>query len=390
MKTNNHHRVIVLGTNHYNTLGLIWSLGEAGHEVILLLYDTKNIFVNKSKYITKTIIIREGDNVVELIKHIASEMDEKPIVFVSNDADATLLNAHYKELSDYCFFEGGRPDGSINQYRDKDTGENLAFKCGFTIPKTATINNPDEINSISLKYPIVVKANNSIHGGKSAMHKCANKQEAEQFLQGLPNDYYPLQVQQFIEKEYEIMLLGSSLYGGKKLMCRVANKKIRHYPNPMGLGSYSESVDVKQYDDLQYLASKIALYMREIEYTGNFSAEFLYSKGEYYFLEINLRNDGTSWLSTCSGFNLPDMVCHSFVDDNVTDEGCNFRKMFFMNIMADFNYVKQREISFWKWLKQFNNDTCYSHYNKNDKRPFFAYAGAYLFSPIKRLFKRWN
>ena len=102
MKTNNYHRVIVLGTNHYNTLGLIWSLGEAGHKVTLLLYDTKDVFVSKSKYITKTIIIQEGDNVIELIKHIASEMDERPVVFVSNDVDATRLNDHYQELIDYC------------------------------------------------------------------------------------------------------------------------------------------------------------------------------------------------------------------------------------------------------------------------------------------------
>lgn len=379
---------IVLGTNHYNTLGLVWSLGEAGHKVTLLLYDCKNSFVNKSKYVDKTVLIHDGDNVIDLIKELASGFDDKPVVFVSNDADATLLNAHYKELFDYCFFEGGRPDGSINQYRDKDTGENLALKCGFTIPQTATINNPDEINSISLKYPIVIKANNSIHGGKSAMHRCANKQEAEQFLQGLPKDYYPLQVQQFIEKDYEIMLLGCSLYGGNRVICPIANKKIRQYPKYVGLGSWSESVEVAGNSELEQLAQHVSQYMREIEYTGNFSAEFLYSKGKYYFLEINLRNDGTSWLSTSSGFNLPDMVCRSFVDGNVTDEGCTFRKMFFMNIMADFNYVKQREIGFWKWLKQFNNDTCYSHYNKNDKKPFFAYVGPYLLSPLRRICKR--
>ena len=32
---------IVLGTNHYNTLGLLWSLGEAGHKITLLIYESK-------------------------------------------------------------------------------------------------------------------------------------------------------------------------------------------------------------------------------------------------------------------------------------------------------------------------------------------------------------
>lgn len=385
MKTNNHHSVIVLGTNHYNTLGLIWSLGEAGHEVTLLLYDTKNIFVSKSKYIDKTIIIHEGDNVIELIKHITSEMDEKPVVFVSNDVDATLLNDHYQELIDCCYFEGGRCDSNVNQYRNKDVSNQLALRCGFTLPKTLVVNSSQELDFSILQCPVLIKANNSVHGGKAAMKKCNTQQESEQFINSLPEEYFPIQVQEFIEKDYEIMLLGCSLYGCNRIVCPIANKKIRQYPKYVGLGSWSESVEVAGNSELQQLAQHVSQYMREIEYTGNFSAEFLYSKGKYYFLEINLRNDGTSWLSTCSGFNLPDMVCRSFVDGNVTDEGCTFRKMFFMNIMADFNYVKQREISFWKWLKQFNNDTCYSHYNKNDKKPFFAYVGPYLLSPLRRI-----
>lgn len=378
---------VVLGTDHYNTMGLVWSLGEAGHKVTLLLHDCNYSFVSDSKYVDKTVLIYEGDNVIDIIIKLASGFDEKPIVFVSNDADATLLNNHSGELLDYCFFEGGRPDGSINQYRDKDIGEKLAHKCGFTIPKTQTISYPEEIDSISLDYPIVIKANNSIHGGKAAMRRCSSKREADHFLKGLPTDYFPLQIQQFIDKEYEIMLLGCSLYSGKKLICSVANKKIRHYPDPMGAGSYSESVNVKQNEDLQDLASKVALYMKEIAYTGNFSAEFLYSQGDYYFLEINLRNDGTSWLSTCSGFNLPDMVCRSFVEDNVTDEGCSFHKMKFMNILADFHHVRQGEIGLLTWLRQLNNKTCYSHYNINDRKPFISYIKSYLLSPLRKIYK---
>lgn len=379
---------IVLGSNHNNTLGLIWSLGEAGHKIVLLLYDSGNNYVDKSKYISETHLIHQGDNVIDLIKLVSSKMDSKPVVFVSNDGDATRLNEHFAELSPWCFFEGGRPDGSVNLYRDKDAGENLAKKCGFMIPATKVIGKPNEISSISWDYPIVIKANNSTHGGKSSMKKCNSEQEAKTFVQGLPSGYFPLQVQQFIEKEHELMLLGCSLYGGKEVICPIANKKIRQYPSPMGLGSYSESIAVRHQEDLELLASKVTLYLKEIEYTGNFSAEFLYSKGEYYFLEINLRNDGTSWLSTCSGFNLPDMVCRSFVEDNVSDEGCIFRKMNYMNTMADVQYWIDGTVSWRQWRKQFKSDTCYSHYNKNDNGPFKYYFRHPLISIAKLLVKK--
>lgn len=370
---------IVLGPNHNNTLGLVWSLGEAGHNVILLLYKSDKNYVDASKYVTKTVYIDHGADIISLIKDISHSLDSKPIVLVTNDVDATLLNKHFSELSPYCYFEGGRADGSINDYRDKEKGERLAIKCGFIIPTTNVILRPKELSNVSMKYPLFIKANNSISGWKSAMKKCDTYEEAESFVNSLPQDYFPLQVQEFIEKEYELMLLGCSLYGGKRVICPVANRKIRQYPPNTGGGSWSLSIEVAASEELRQLADKVANYLKEIEYSGNFSAEFLFCGGKFYFLEINLRNDGTSWLSTCSGYNLPDMVARSFVDENVSSDGCVFHHMHYMNILWDLNYVRDDSISWIKWMRQFNRETCYSHYNKKDKRPFFKYVKSLLF-----------
>ena len=378
---------IVIGNNHNNTLGLVWSLGEAGHRITLLLYNSANNYVSASKYIWKTYLVQSNDDIIALLKNVARDMDSKPVVFVSNDVDATLLNEHYRELASYCFFEGGRADGGINRYRDKEVEEELALKCGFTIPQTEVIKQPRELIGVSLKYPLLIKANNSVRGWKSAMKKCDTKLEAESFVNSLSPDLYPLQVQEFIEKEYEIMLLGCSLFGGKRVICPVANKKIRQYPPNTGAGTWSVSTEVAASEELRQLAGKVANYLKEIEYTGNFSAEFLYSGGKFYFLEINLRNDGTSWLSTCSGYNLPDMVCRSFVDEIVSSEGCMFQKMYYMNIIGDLNYVRNGSISWFNWMRQFKRDTCYSHYNKRDRKPFWKFVKPMLTAYFHRHFK---
>ena len=380
--------VIILGSNHYNTLGLIWSLGKAGHRVILLLYNKGNNFVSKSKYINKTYLINRGDDIISLIKGIATEMDSRPIIFASNDVDATLLNEHFEELQAFCFFEGGRPDGSINRYRNKDEGERLAQKCGFVIPKTALIKNTEGMSTIDLPYPLLIKGNNSVYGGKAAMKKCNEPRESEEFVKGLPQDYFPLQVQEFIKKDFELMLLGCSLYSGKRIICPVANKKIRHYPRNTGAGSWSQSMAVASSKELRQLVSKVVLYMQEIEYTGNFSAEFLYANGKFYFLEINLRNDGTSWLSTCSGYNLPDMVCRSFVDNNVTADDCVFQQKHFMNIMLDVNYWIDGTVGLRQWLNQLRDNTCFSHYNIEDKEPWKYYNSHPLLTGIKIIIKK--
>lgn len=375
---------IVIGSNHNNTLGLVWSLGEAGHAVTVLLYEGDNNFVLHSRYIGKSYLVKQGDDILPLLIEVVKKMSSKPVVFVASDVDATILNNHFAELAPYCFFEGGRL-GDVNRYRDKRWGGQEAKKCGFLMPNSSKIDSPEELNSIDLKYPLFIKASNSVYNWKSAMKRCDTKEIADSFVVSLSDEFFPLMVQEFIEKEYEIMLLGCSLYGGNRVFCPVANKKIRHFPPIIGPGCYSESVEVAGCDELQQLAEKISHYLKDIEYSGNFSAEFLYSKGNYYFLEINLRNDGTSWLSTCSGYNLPDMVCRSFFDDNVSMDCFKFRPMYYMDILSDFCYVWKGTVRFRSWIKQFGKNTCYSNYNPRDWKPFYRIVK----SDIKERFMHW-
>ena len=380
---------IVIGGNRINAMGLVWSLGEAGHNITLFLNNEgNNNYVNKSKYVKRTILIDKDMDVFHELMKVLTKMDSKPVVFADSDHKAHLLNEHYVELSEFCYLEGGHPDGSINLYRNKDEEEKLAIKCGFTIPKTVVITKPEELSEIAMPYPLFIKANNSIHGTKKATKKCDSKQEAETFVNGLPQDFFPLQVQEFVEKEYELALLGCSLYGGKKVICPVANKKIRHFPKVIGESCWSLSLDMSSSEELRQLGAKAALYLQKLEYTGNFSIEFLYANGKFYFLEINLRNDGISWLSTCSGYNLPDMVCRSFADENVSADNCTFSQKHYMNILLDWKYVQDGSVKLRQWLKQFNRDTCYNPYNQNDKRPFFKYLQVFLKGKFVRIPKR--
>ena len=163
--------------------------------------------------------------------------------------------------------------------------------------------------------------------------------------------------------------------------CKQENPAI---PQKYGGGAWSLSTEVAASEELRQLAEKVGRYLKKIEYTGNFSAEFLYANGKFYFLEINLRNDGTSWLSTCSGFNLPDMVCRSFVDDKVTADNCTFRQRHYMNILWDLHYLRDGTVGLGQWLKQLKGDTCYSHYNKKDKRSFVYFLSGVVRGFLQR------
>ncbi|MBQ6751455.1 MAG: hypothetical protein IJR02_11925 [Bacteroidaceae bacterium] len=360
---------LVYGENHNNTLGLVRSLGEAGHQVILLLMRRKINYVDKSRYVNRTIYLDAKSNVISAIKKIASDIKEKPVLFTTGDGEASLVDSHFEELSEYVIPEGGYKNNDINRYRDKKVSNKLAAEIGFDLPHTWIVTNPN-FPPKDITFPVFVKANNSIHGGKSVQGIYKNREELNEWLSTLPKDDFPMQVQEYIDKDYEIMLQGCSINHGKKVISEVANRKVRFYPHIYSAGSYSYSVQVEGNKDLMYLRGLVTRYLENVGYSGLFSAEFLYSKGRYFFLEINFRNDGTAYLSTACGYNLSDIYCRSLKGKII--EKMDYKQQSYMNMIADLHHIG-KHISFSEWFKQFRNTHCFSHYNQRDITPYLFY-----------------
>ena len=219
----------------------------------------------------------------------------------------------------------------------------------------------------------MLKANNSIHGGKEVQEICDDSQTLSAALKKLPSDSYPVQVQEYIEKEYEIMLQGCSCNGGKDVYCEVANRRIRVYPFIYGACSYGKGVEIEKDNQLRDLRDRVKEYLGKIGYNGQFSAEFLYCKGLYYFLEVNLRNDGTAYLSTKCGCNLPDLYCRCINDNESSYIEKSFNPSFYMNALGDVHYVLARKLSIFKWISQLIKSNCYSHFNLKDPIPYLYY-----------------
>lgn len=371
---------IVLGANHNNALGLVRSLGESNNKVYVLLYKDFINYVALSKYVTKCYYIDRQHSKVEQIINICKTLESKPLLFSTSDEDATYINDNASLLAPYCFFEGGI---DINKYRNKDASNIIAKQCGLCIPKTHVLQSCEQTIS-DIAIPAIIKANNSIKGGKSLLHRIDNLEQLYTSLKNIPSDCYPVQVQEYIKKEYELMLLGCSLSEGTIVFCPVAQRKYRFYPNEYNAGSFSCSINPTSDQKLISLQEKVSQYMKRIKYTGLFSAEFVYKDGVYYFCEINLRNDGTSYIATKSGYNLPNILCNFYNNGNTNLIG-TFSSSHYMVNISDFGNVLKKRISIWTWIKDFGLANCYSHYNKRDIIPYIGFLLSFI---IKKILKK--
>ena len=84
------------------------------------------------------------------------------------------------------------------------------------------------------------------------------------------------------------------LFGG-------AVHKYRHWPPLVGAGAFGVFEIIEAFN-LNLVG--IEKFIQQSDYHGPFSVEFVHTRsGENYFMEVNFRNEGLAYASTCAGAN---------------------------------------------------------------------------------------
>ena len=365
---------IIFGHNSVNATGLIRSLGRKGHNVYAILHKDLINYSAKSKYVKRVWYVEGRSEWLETIKSACKEIGGLIVLFSAGDDEAKFINSHQEELEGFCVVEGVSDVNVRHLYFHKDYVYKLAHANNLQLINTCFITNKSDPLPDFIEYPVIVKALDSTCGGKDIMCICDTSNALSECLDKISTEFYPVQLQPFIMKEKEVMLQGCSLSHGRFVLAPVCFVKTRFCGYGNGYGSYGYSVEVAKDKELSGIARKVANIISTIGYQGLYSAEFLYANGNYYFLEINFRNDGTPIVSTESGYNLPDIYCRFIEGPNsieMTDT--NFCKIYYMHI-DDFMHVLYGDISLFKWVKDVMKKDCYWYMlDRNDLLPFFLY-----------------
>lgn len=363
------NKVLVIGADHHNTLGIVESLGEKGiNSYVLIVAKVKSSFVIKSKFIIDGWICPSPDGVVdEMLRHFSDSVN-KTIVYSSYDNVSAVLDSAQDRLEKYFILPVTNQKGSLEHKMSKEYMSELAREVGLCVPRTWTVADGKIPNDI--EYPCITKAISSLEGSKKNIRICNNVDELKNFLEN--SAHCPvIQIQKFIQKEYEFQFLGCSLNSGEHVI--ISGRT--HIDRPKGLDNTFFLEFDRVEPEFSETQKKAEEFIRRTGYSGTFSIEFLKDKndGKHYFTETNFRNDGNAICQTSAGMNIPYIYYLYYSGGNWREElrPSTIKTTYLMPEIYYFKCMLKREVTLGEWLRNYKKTTCFITYFKGDTKPFW-------------------
>lgn len=357
------NRVIIIGDSTHNTLSAVRSFGEAKiPQILLLVCEHDTCYVQHSKYLKhgNCYVVNTLDECMYFLETLKQK--EGQTLMTTFDAAAEWVDAREEQLSKW--FRTPCRGMHIGNLFNKDVQCQLAKDCGLDVPFSIVYERSAELPVSELVFPLITKPLVSSAGAKEDIHICRNLEELKSALQENSHCERFL-MQQFVEKEYEINATGVSTDDG--VVMGGAIHKYRHWPRLVGACTFGVFEKMDSYN-VNFPA--VEAFLKRSGYHGPFSVEFLHTKeGKNYFMEVNFRNDGLAYASTCAGANL-----HALYMDYIKKiDWSKFQKTYMMNYSVDLLYVREGDISFLRWFKDFLKTRCFINICFSDLGPVIAY-----------------
>lgn len=361
----NYKRVIVLGNDHTNTTGIVQCLGREGFNVDAVVWGVKRGYVACSKYVDHVYSAATPQACVELI---ASRLKGMPSAIIACCDDAAITLERNKNLLGDCFlFEHTTGEWTIEELCEKNLQVTLAIDAGFNVPWTSQPIESLEDVPEGIPFPCITKSLMSCQGSKNDLTIVRSKEDLFPLLKNLLTHTKRILLQQYIERDYEISVLGCGLKNGEVLIPCVENK-LTLFPKNVGLECLANLQPLKD----NVIIEPISNLIKRTGYVGLFSVELMHCKtdGKFYFTEINLRNDGANSFVYKYGVNLPLNHIENLFDQPLT-QFREFHPGFYIWEMHHTSSLLHREIGLMKWIEELRKSRGFLLYYPDDKKPFY-------------------
>lgn len=360
-------KVIVIGMEHYNPLGLVRTLGKNGIKPDYIAIKHKSEVVSKSKYVDNVHFVDDVDSAYDvLISEYGQGWAEPPFVLTTDDDIQSLLDEHFDELKErFVVFNSGVP-GRTTEFMNKKRILDIAEECGLNVLKTWVVENgeiPDD-----LRYPIITKAISPNDGGwKSDVHICRSEADLVEAFKTILSP--KILLQRYVDKKNEVCVDGFTINHGSVMfnpMCTTYNYNIDGY--------YSPYMTIHSYFLDDATTDALARMMEKIGFEGVYSIEFLVDSDDtLYFSEVNFRSSTWNYCITQLGMPLPLLWMRAMLTGEVLDEWERPIPKGFVAMVEPIDYQKrvvEGDTDVADWLADFRNADCLFYQDDDDMEPF--------------------
>lgn len=364
------NKAIVIGADHYNTLGVIRSLGEKGIPVYLILITQNEGFVDKSKYVAQSWSVHSSEKeILEILIRNFNNEEFKPVIIPTSDFAVKTIDENLDILKyKYIIPNIKNTQGKITKLMNKKTMNKIAIESGLTVPKSWEIFlNTQYRLPDNLTFPCIVKPISSLDGKKEDIVVCKNQLTLENYLFKLRNSYNRMLIQEYVDGEDAIMIeiIGCVTLNGNIIIPAII-EKVREYPLRTGSTSYAKVVKNSLYVDIK----KIYSFIKKIGYIGIFDIEMKYSNGKLYFIEINFRNGAPGYALTNVGVNLPYLWYLGAGGLSIDNAKKEIDKDFYLMMeLRDIRHVLNGDVKIITWIKDLIRTKSFLFTNLKDMGP---------------------
>lgn len=369
--------ICIWGNDNYNTLGLLRQLDQEGFKVFFIINKRRQYCASLSRHCKSFVVARDEKRGLSEIYRIGKIEAPFKFLITTSDTLAEIVDANSIKLKNFFILSNTESEGLLTSLMDKNTMCSLAERCGLTIPRYRPFFKKDKIEGID--YPCIIKPSKRLLGVKAPFKAriCNNDKELKE-VQDIISNNESFILQQYIPKKEDILVYGCRTRAGEVILAGSFIKKRWAYD--CNDGSYGTiSCKIPECINLKALNS----FLEQIEYVGLFSFEFGYYKGQAFFYEINMRNDGTSHYFYQAGVNLPILWIRKMIDESYSKR-IDFPDAIFMDEIADYNNVKKGVIPKTEWLKDKREATVFKYYAVDDRLPYNAVKLVSFLSYVKR------
>ena len=374
------NKVIIIGGDHYNALGLARVFGVNGIKSYgILISLQKDSFCYASKYWEQTWFAHDETEALQILMKEFSGETEKPVLVPSSDGAAIAIDERGPELGKYFLLPGFRSEyGKLARLMNKYTQYEWAVESGLKIAQSLIVNfDGTEKKQIQYqKYPCIVKPVISAEGEKSDIKKCNSEADLLKYFSSLSQKgYHRILVQEFLKKDYEAELFGAILQSTDEIPY-LLSKHVREWPPVGGSVSYHEFID----DAILHSKAKALLSkIRNSGYVGNIDIELFIIGDDIYLNEVNFRNSGDVYACFAPAVFYP---YYSYLDMvGAKIDGFNFthvKKTYAMNETTDFRHAVYGSLSYSNWIKCYRDSSDYALRFPDDMKPAYKRYYHYL------------